>query len=513
MAYNVTQADLNILRQGEQEVYLKVELLNKNFKVLDSLEGKIKNDSFSMDNESIQRRSYNVDLVVTDSTFQVGKDKKIWIDKRLRVFYGIYSLRERKIIWYKIGVFAYNSLNYSFNDVDKTLSLTCPDLMALYDGTLNGELSGYGSSNVNDDNNEYIPTQGLLVPAGEDMRKSIIATLKDAGITRYIVEEMNKEIPYDLEFNTGVTYAQVWTEIRDLYDSWEFFFDVDGTFIWRKVPTCLEDPIVLNNDILQNIITGTETTNIDFSQIYNVTEVWGKVLELENDDRYSDTSTYENNVYNVTLDGYNSWNDIDNLTKIAFKVCADNSYNPYFSINNYSSIPIYDGNGIELEANVLKADTVYVFRLRRLGTETTSSETTETEPKLILGLFLLGQYQCHGIYEEKSVNCPFSTTNLGYVIKKSVDYDNLSDDAACYNQAEYLTYKSTAMMDTISLNTLVIPWLEVNSKIEYTPKSQNEKNQYIVKSLSWSTGDGTMSLVLYRFLEDFSFVWDRKNKK
>ena len=161
-----------------------------------------------------------------------------------------------------------------------------------------------------------------------------------------------------------------------------------------------------------------------------------------------------------------------------------------------------------LKAGVLKADTIYVFRLRRLGVENINGNN-----ELILGLFLLGQYQCHGIYEEKSVNCPFSTTNLGYVIKKSVDYENLSDDAACYNQAEYLTYKSTAMMDTISLNTLVIPWLEVNSKIEYTPKSQNEKNQYIVKSLSWSTGDGTMSLVLYRFLEDFSFVWDRKNKK
>lgn len=501
MGYNVTQTDLNILRQGEQEVFIKVELLNSNFKVLESIDGKIKSDSFSMDSDSIQRRQYRADIVVTDSTFQIGKDKKIWPDKRLRVYYGIYSLREHKIIWYKLGVFAYNSMNFSFSDVDKTLSITCPDLMALYDGTLNGELSGYGSANV-DDTNSNIAVNGLLIPAGEDMRQSIIATLKDAGITRYIVEEMNKEIPYDLEFNTGVTYADVWTKIRDLYDSWEFFFDVDGTFIWRKVPTCLEDPVVLTNDVMQNIITGTESTDINFSEIYNVTEVWGKVLELSNDDRYADTSTYSNNVYNITLDGYTSWDDIDNLTQIGVKICSDNLANPRFSINGYSSIPIYNGNQNPLEAGVLKADTVYVFRLRRLGVESNN--------ELILGLFLLGQYQCHGIYEETSESCPFSTTNLGYVIKKSVDYEDFTDDAACYNQAEYLTYRSTAMIDTINLNTLVVPWLEVNNKIEYMPKSQNEKNQYIVKSINWSTGDGTMSLVLYRFLEDFSFVWNRK---
>lgn len=505
MGYNVTQTDLNILRQGEQEIYLKVELLNSNFKVLESIEGKVVDDSFSMSNDSIQRRNYSAKIVITDSTFQVGKDKKIWLDKRLRVFYGIYSLREHKIIWYKLGIFAYNSLNYSYSETDRTLSITCSDLMALYDGTLNGQIGGYGSANVDD--NSAIAVNSLLIPAGEDMRQSIIAILKDAGITKYVVEEMNKEIPYDLEFNTGTTYADVWLKIRDLYDSWEFYFDVDGTFIWRKIPTCLEDPVMLNDDIMQFVVSGTENVDIKFSEIYNVTEVWGKVLELSNDDRYADSSTYTDNVYNIALDGYESWNDIDNLTQIGIKICTDNLDEPRFSINNYSSIPIYDGNQVPLKAGVLKADTIYVFRLRRLGVENVNGNN-----ELILGLFLLGQYQCHGIYEEKSVNCPFSTTNLGYVIKKSVDYENLSDDAACYNQAEYLTYKSTAMIDTISLNTLVIPWLEVNSKIEYTPKSQNEKNQYIVKSLSWSTGDGTMSLVLYRFLEDFSFVWDRKNK-
>ena len=127
MAYTATQADLNILRQGEQEVFLKVELLNSNFKVIDSLTGNIKSDTYSVDSESIQRRSYKADIVVTDDSFQIGRDKKIWLDKRIRVFYGVYSLRERQILWYRLGVFAYTTLNYSYKlnlvDLDRAMDM------------------------------------------------------------------------------------------------------------------------------------------------------------------------------------------------------------------------------------------------------------------------------------------------------------------------------------------------------------------------------------------------------
>lgn len=503
MSYTVTQADLDILRQGIQEVFVKVELLNSNFKILESLTGNIVDDTYSVDSESTQRRSYKATLVVTDSTFEIGKDKKVWMDKRIRVSYGVYSLHKREIIWYQLGLFAYSSASYSYSGTENQLSITCPDLMSLYDGTLNGELSGYGSSHTSSDN-QNITAHGLLIPQGEDMRSAIIATLKEAGIERYIVEEMNKEIPYDLEFDTGTTYADVWTKIKELYDSWEFFFDVDGTFIWRKVPTCADDRVILDNDIMQTIVAETENVDVDFSNVYNVTEVWGKVLELSNSDRYAETSTYSNNTYNITLENITQWSDIDNLTQIGIKICSDNQDSPKFSVNGYSSIPIYDGNQNPITKGTLKANTIYVFRYRRLGVVDTTT--------LKAGLFLLGQYQCHGIYEETSKDCPFSTTNLGYQIKKSVDYSNLSDDSACYNQAEYLTYTTTAMLDTISLTTLVIPWLDVNTKIEYKPHNSSTTNQYIVKSFNWSVGNGTMSLTLYRFQEDYSFVWNRKYK-
>lgn len=492
MEREISQTDLSLLKQGTQEIYLKVELLNSNMKILDSLDGQIINDNYSQDNESIQRRSYNFDLIVLNSSFIIGKDKKIWLDKRIRVFYGIKSIRTKEIIWYQLGVFCYLSMKYTFSSTEKKLSVACADLMALYDGTLNGQIHGYGSSN----NSPDYAIKNLTLPAGEDIRSSIIAILKDAGIDRYIVEDIGKPIPYDLTFETGSTYADIWTKIRDLYDSWEFYFDADGTFIWRQIPTCLEDPVVLNDTTMQDIVVN-ESADTKFDGIYNVTEIWGKVLELESDDRYAETSTYTDNTYRIIFDVYTSWDSIDNLTQLAFKVSADNEAAPNFTINNYSPIPIYDGNGKPLEAGNLVKDNIYVFRYRRISPGHNA-------------LFLLGQFQCYGKYVEESIDCPFSTTNLGYEISQSLDYSSLSDNAACYNQAEYLTYKSTAMMDAINLTTLVVPWLEVNTKIEYTPKYNNLTNQYIVKSLSWSTGNGTMSVTLYKFLESFSYVYNRK---
>lgn len=496
MAYAATQNDINLLRQGSQEVYLKVELLNKNFKVLDSLEGVIINDNFSVNSDSAQRRSYTCDILLTDSSFTIGKDRKIWFDKRLRVYYGMKSLRTQEISWYRIGTFVYVSMDYRYSQTERTLSLTCADLMAEYDGTLNGQI-GNGTA------------RGLTIPAGEDIRETILALLSEAHISHYLVNDICQEIPYDLEFQTGVTYYDVWKKICGLYETWEFFFDENGTFIWREIPNCAATPVTIDDSLLSHTVID-ESAATSFDGIYNVTEVWGKILELEHNDSYSDTSTYTDNTYHVTIDGYTSWDDVDNLTKFAVKIPAANSAAPYFSLNNYPPIPILDGDGTPLKAEILNSNTVYVFRYRRT-IPSSADEITDRTPNPAR-LYLLGQYQCYGKYVENSDECPFSVKNLGYEITQSVDYEGLSSDASCYNQAEYLTYASTAMMDTVTLTSLVIPWLDVNTKVRYTTKYNNTTSQYIIKNFQWSTGAGTMSMTLYKFLESFSFVYDRRHK-
>ena len=115
MAYYPTDADFRAIRQKEKNVYVKIELLNKNFKIIDSLTANLVNDSLSVDSSAKQRRSYNCDIFASDYSFLIGNDKKIWIDKYLRVYYGIESAREYEILWWLIGTFTYIDANYTFS--------------------------------------------------------------------------------------------------------------------------------------------------------------------------------------------------------------------------------------------------------------------------------------------------------------------------------------------------------------------------------------------------------------
>lgn len=478
MYYYPTQEDIALVKQRVKDIRVRVELLNKSFKILDSLEGQLLSDNLNVDSQSKQRRTYSAEIYVADATFLLGEDKKVWIDKYIRVYYGVTAIRTGELHEYLIGTFSYVNADYSYSGTENKLSLSCADLMADFDGTKNGQILGYS----------------LTIPAGQDIRESVIALLKQAGITKYQVEDIGKQVPYDLEFTDTKTYCDVWTKLCELYDSWEFYFDVDGTFIWRSIPTAYSEPIIAD-DTLFNDIYITESTNYSFSGIYNVTEVWGKVLELEMDDRYADTSTLDGSTYKVNLEMVSKLEDIDHLDQIGIRICADSPANPKVSINNLEAIPIVDDAGQPLEKGRMKANTVYVFSYRRnLGDSIQNC------------LYLLGQYQCYAIYKETNPDCPYSVDNLGYEIVNRVNYDNLYSDDLCYNQAEYLTYQTCAMMDTIQLSCVLIPWIDVNQKVRYTSKQSGRTDQYIIKSFSWSTYDGTMNMELYRFVESFAYV-------
>lgn len=479
--YTPTQIELDTIKQTSKDVYVTIELLNKDLSIISSMHGSLISDNLSVNCDSKQRRSYTCQLHVTDSSLLLGEDKKIWIDKYIRVYYGIQSYRAKKTLWWLIGTFSYIDANYTWSETENSLSLSCADIMADYDGTKNGQMLGYS----------------LTIPAGEDIRQSIIALLKDAGIKKYIVNDIGKEIPYDLEFSDTMTYCDVWEEICGLYDSWEFFFDVHGTFIWRQIPTGLDEQCIMDSTILDRLFID-ENVNYSFKGIYNVTEIWGKVLELEYDDRFAESSTYKDGIYSINVDGITSLDDMDHLDRIAITICTTSPASPKVSINGLEAIPIVNDAGQELVAGRMSANTTYVFSYRRnMGDAIQNC------------LYLLGQYQAHGIYREMNHDCPFSVPNLGYEIVNRKNYDNLYSDDLCYNQAEYLTYQTTAMRDTITADFILIPWMDVNRKIEYTSKTTGKTDQYIIKSFSWSTLDGTMSIVLYRFLESFSYVKNR----
>ena len=226
--YFPTSEEINLIKQNSKNVYVRIELLNRQMLVVNRLEGHLINDNFSIDASSVQRRTYQCTLFVTNSTMQIGPTTNIWLDKYIRVYYGIRSNRALEIKWWRLGTFTFITTAYSYNATTKELSLSCGDLMADYDGTKSGQLTGAHSMGTdstwyNQISNNYMfkinrvaerDNSGKVISYTK-MTDAIKTSLKLAGIpsSRYSVQEYTNEnqiyVPYTLEFGSDKTFCDI----------------------------------------------------------------------------------------------------------------------------------------------------------------------------------------------------------------------------------------------------------------------------------------------------------------
>ena len=136
--YAVQAEDLEILRQSNREVYARIELLDSHFKAVSELAGEVISDSYSVDSQSIVRRTYSLDICITENSV-VSQQYSIWIDKYIRLTIGLRHNRSGEIRWYPAGIFLCSAGSYHYDAVSKTLSLSCLDLMCRHTGERGGQ--------------------------------------------------------------------------------------------------------------------------------------------------------------------------------------------------------------------------------------------------------------------------------------------------------------------------------------------------------------------------------------
>ena len=487
--YNITAEDMYLLKQSTKELYSKVELLNSEFKIVDQLEGNLISDDLSVSSDSSVRRTYNCSLFVTDSTFEIARDTKIWIDRMIRPYVGVKNMMTGNIVWYLMGTYKISSTSVSYDATTHTLDLSCNDLMCTLDAEFSGCVEGYN----------------FKIPASEDVRTSIIGLLKDAGVSQYKVDLIDEQIPYDLEFDLGSSYYDMLNGILELWvESWQMYFDIYGTFIWEPIPIAIEDEIVLDNETMQYLLI-QETRDDNFSNVFNKTIIYGKMIEP---DYYTEVCTYNNGTYSANVGSYyddsgelietNSYTEYRNFDKIAIKIPSVNSSDTtYINANKLGNIMVCNDNGDAIEPNTLEADLIYVFKYRK------------TNPNKQQDFYLLGQYLPYGEYTEDSDEVLYSTKNVGRVLLHEIELDSIYSDDLARQRAAYETYLTCRRRDTISLDMMAVYWLDVNEKVEYRPTGSNETYQYLVQDISLNSTDGTMSVTLQRFYDDYTVFYKK----
>ena len=468
MPINVGQDDYNILSQQIITKYIKLEILNFQYNVVDEISGNLTAMSVNIDSESDLRRSCNLTFVVTDASFDVKAGNKIWLDKFCRPWVGYENIYTGKIQWYNQGIYLINAPSWRYNATTHELSLAGLDLASKLTGLRNGELEG-------------IPTK---IPAGSSVREAMIAAIELAGFTKYTISECKDvdgniiAVPNDIEIAQGGTVWNIVTQLRDILPRYETFFDVDGVFIYQPIPTGSGDPVIIDDTIWPNLLID-ESINNDFESVKNYIEVYGRTLDPS---YFSTNTTYSGSTLSLTVADYPT-------------ALTDNTI---VGFTTPSTGDIGATGGISLKMNSLTASVLYEY-----GTNnpvTALDNETYYVAYYNQGWYLMGHQQPVGIAYDDNPDSPFYVNgSIGRIrhVLYGGEYENITSDKLALERAKYELWKSTRLQDSITLTSIPNPWLDVNVLISHAIRGKSQENaaQYIIKSISTDYGiEGTQSI-------------------
>lgn len=470
---NITQNDYNVIKQKNTERYIKLNLLDFNYNVVDELSGNMLSCSVRCDADSDLRRSCNVSFVVTDSGYEVGAGNRIFLDRYIQLYIGLKNIYTQEIQWYNQGIYLIDAPSYEYNATTHTLSFAGLDLMSKLTGARNGQLPGMTT----------------VIKQGENVRQAIIATLALGGFTKYIVEECKvnnaiQPVPYDIQIDQGGYVFDILSKLRDIMPKYQMYFDVDGVFHYEPIPSGEDEPVLITDDIWNSVVTG-ETINTDFTTVKNYIEVYGRTHEVQ----YYDANPIFTRVGQIMVNvSFNipAYQDSE-YSLIGFTSPSGVPSGGIFRISiNNTAIGTLKVNGGTLQAN-------QYYVIQRIPVNSSDDKFE-----------FLGGLQAKSIWQDTNPESPFYVNGSVGIIREVLcggEYENITSDTLAQQRAELEGYWECRLNDNITLNVVPIPWIDVNIVVSHAPKQGDVTNRYIIKSYSVDYGSvsSTMSVTMITF--------------
>lgn len=526
MRYIITEYDKQLVQRSDDYKY-KFFIVDENGNILDEISGISAVGSYNINPESTIRRTTSMTLVLDAQYRTESIERKLysWIGYNFFMQIGLHDIREDDYKWYDCGYYLITEGNTSYNATTNSLTVSLGDWFATLDGTRNGQNGGAPVIKI------LHEVDGVPVT----IRTGIVNLIKsETNFSNYIVEDIGEfygmpqnnsdylsyreqnplwnSIPYTLEFEAGCLLSDQLLELRDLYPNVEMYFDIYGNFCVNLIPSCEHDAISLANDFLQRILVAdnSEQVTYDIKSIKNVTEVFGAIYEV---DRYSESASFSDNTYTLSLDTYTDYSSDD---IIAFDSTSINDSTTYIAINDLDSLPLYkEYTTTFIDAGVIEENETYVIKIKKV------------DGKYIA--YFLGQYQPHALcvltadandskytkeyfstrynVDEKNITfrvepeSPFTIQKIGIVldVKTGNEYDNILSSSVATENAIYQNKISSSMNDVVTIQTKMIPFLDTNIKVSYKKQQDDEVKEYIIKSIDNNLDSCTSTITMYRF--------------
>lgn len=503
--YDVQQVDVDILRQRAKTIYTKIQLLNEDMLVMDEIQGAFIDGSVSIDSGSDIRRTFDGTILVKDDSYIASETSRIWIDKRVRVWIGFLYQRTQEIYWYSLGVYNFCDNSFDYDANTKRLKVSCLDMMSSLNGDLGGVLIGSETQ----------------IPVDSKIRDVIVKTVTQLGaISKYRISYQDDVVPYDMSWGTGTTVWEILEELRDLYYSYEMYFD-DDTFVCQRIPMDSGEPVIITSDLFDQLVISESLSN-SFSEVKNVVEVWGETTKAN---YYSETGSYADGVYTFNVTGaqvkdnkkFSFLAPVTNGAACQIKIInketqedgstKDVTYGPY---TLYRSSVDDTGEDVVIDAGVMEAGKYYVVKLKKERFYFVGQTQIHAMARLVDKLPTQEEaaqdkvnFACDNIGYVVNPESPYTISKIGERIKvcDGGDYGKIYTDELALQRAEYELYVSSRLTDSVTVECILIPWLDVNNKISYTAhmSSSHEPAQYMISDISFDIGEGTMKIKMAHF--------------
>ena len=424
----------------------------------------------------------------------------------VELYCGIYDAQSNTWREYGLGRMLMESGSTTFDAVTQQISLNLVDLMA--------SLTESRGSQVGSD------TRIPATSTGTSVRNVLISIIGEFGqFKRYDICEFEDTIPYDLDFGNGIYPIEMLNTVLNLFPHYEMFYNEDGVFTVQEIPTKIDDPIDISAEILDSCLI-SESKNSNFSDIRNTTEIWGRELDCD----YAAVSCVQSgSTYNVTIDqSFVAY--VDGETYAVYPN-ADSVAQQKMNIQDLGAYKIYtmSGAGIytEIPAGAMRANTTYAIRYTQnkfvlvgeLQVRCIVQEVTN-EPSASAKQYYKEQNNCYNVKWIVNPNSPYacrlapSTGRITGEIKQVFsdgEYAEIYSTDLAYERAEYENWMSCRLQDTVTFQAILIPWIDINQKIQYTSPVSGEVGTWIVQSVSFDFVNWTMDVTASRFYP--SYPW------
>lgn len=470
----MTQKEYDVSLQPTRVLHTKIIVKNYDFSDFGNLEGVVVGfPSFTIDSESNIRRTCSISLVPTTQTFEIKSGSAIWLDKYIQVYVGIEDIVTKEPIYTNMGIYLIDNPERVYSATDNTLSFKLVDLMSKLTGMRNGYLEG----------------MSYIIPAGSNVRKAMIATIAEFGFDKYDIDECPYEVLQDINISSGGTAYDILSQLLNIADNYEMYFDVDGVFHYHKIPmNANEGEIVANHNFWNNVLINYNVST-DFESVKNIVEVYGQTHTIAN---YSDATIVDDGkAFGLIMKQIESYTD---GLLVGFTTPNDTKLNTLYGlvINQLGSRPIVDDKG---NYPTYQPNTYYVCKYVANGDY----------------FRFLGHITPYAIAQENNVASPFYVGgSIGKIriVLQGDNYDNLYTDLQCQDCAEYELYKRCLIQNSITITCVPIYWLDVNDLIEVTLPNkygQDETMICLVKSINTSDTQtiSLMNVSTYIIIEDF----------